>query len=153
MYVRRGEDKRPTGDRHLGFFCTQKYSKDRAKLRINMLHKVACVKHFPLRGHAIDNIQEFVFSSQAQLWGNGKRESVQGRRFRLTQRRCHATGPCVWAAPQRECNRALLLPVPTCHEQSEGFGARGGDGQRELVDGDSVGDSESINPFVRHLPR
>lgn len=43
----------------------------------------------------------------------------------------------------------LLL---TLHEASEGEGASGGDGQRELVDGHSVGDGEPIDAFVWRLP-
>lgn len=39
----------------------------------------------------------------------------------------------------------------TFHELNEGFGARGRDGQGELVDGDTVGDGEPVNPFVGRL--
>lgn len=41
--------------------------------------------------------------------------------------------------------------VPTCHELSERFRTRGRDGQGQLVDGNAVGDGESVDPFVRRL--
>lgn len=40
----------------------------------------------------------------------------------------------------------------TFHEPSEGVGAGGGDGQRQLVDGHSVGYGEPVDAFVRRLP-
>ena len=76
--------------------------------------------------------------------GKWKEESMPGtpmitRRRTRTQRHCYTLRRCA--------------PPPTWHELSKGFGAGGGDGQRELVDGDSVGDSESVDPFVRWLSR
>lgn len=44
------------------------------------------------------------------------------------------------------------LPTgPTCHELSKGLGARGRDGQSQLVDGDPVGHGQAVDPFVRSL--
>lgn len=78
---------------------------------MNMLHKVACAKHFPFRGHAIDNIQEFVFSSQAQLWGNGKRESVQD--VDSVSRNSAVTPPDL-ASELHRAARAQLSPASAC---------------------------------------
>lgn len=47
----------------------------------------------------------------------------------------------------------LLQPLPlTCHELCEGLRAGGWDGQRELVDGYSVGHSKAVDTTVGHLP-
>lgn len=40
---------------------------------------------------------------------------------------------------------------PTCHELSKGLGARGGDGQGQLVDGHPVGHGQAVDPFVGSL--
>lgn len=49
------------------------------------------------------------------------------------------------------CRTGHLLACPTCHELSKGLGARGRDGQSQLVDGDPVGHSQAVDPFVRSL--
>lgn len=44
-----------------------------------------------------------------------------------------------------------LLTCPTCHELSKRLGARGRDGQSQLVDGNPVGHGQAVDPFVRSL--
>lgn len=49
------------------------------------------------------------------------------------------------------CPTWHLLTGPTCHELSKRLGARGRDGQSQLVDGNPVGHGQAVDPFVRSL--
>lgn len=75
-------------------------------------------------------------------WKMRARERVREKQRASGSRRPHATS---------DLTQSAVLPL-TFHEPSKGEGASGGDGQRELVDGHSVGDGEPIDAFVWRLP-
>lgn len=115
-------------------------------MRENILHKEAAAaqKHF-LSTATLLTLHRNWFSQFHCNFGEMERARAQGTNS-ISRKKQNKTPN--WKSSCFQ-NRVSL----TWHELSEGFGAGGRDGQGELVDGDPVGDGESIDAPVGRLSR